>query len=314
MQAPKITVLVPVYNGEQFLAECLDSILAQDFEDMEILIADDGSTDGSLGLIERYAAKDRRIRWWRNPRNFGLAGNFNACLQAAQGEYIKFVLQDDKLLSIQTVRLMAAVLDANPQVALVGSGSYLLDAYSRKTEQRKNFKSGRLAGRQTILRCLEGPGNLIGEPSVVMFRRMLAGHGFAERYPQGLDMELWFRLLETGDFFYLTEPLCAFRKQAAQQTEVNRRRLSNEKESFSLLEHCYTRPWFEPMVTRKLLFAQLYAARRDSDLRAGNRFIKMKHALGSGWYAVYWTRRKFAGPFRKLGLWFARQCHVRYKK
>ena len=69
----KVSVLVPVYNGEAFLAECLESVLAQDFADMEILIADDASTDGSAAMVERYAAKDSRIRWWKNPDNLGLA-------------------------------------------------------------------------------------------------------------------------------------------------------------------------------------------------------------------------------------------------
>ncbi len=92
---PKVSVLVPVYNGEKYLAECLDSVLAQDFANMEILIADDGSTDGSRELIRHYAEKDSRIRWWRNPANLGLAGNFNACLRAARNDYIKYVLQDD---------------------------------------------------------------------------------------------------------------------------------------------------------------------------------------------------------------------------
>ena len=58
----KVSVLVPVYNGEAFLAECLDSILAQDFADMEILISDDGSTDGTRQIIEEFAVRDGRIR------------------------------------------------------------------------------------------------------------------------------------------------------------------------------------------------------------------------------------------------------------
>ena len=86
---PKVSVLVPVYNGEKFLAECLDSVLTQDFSDMEILIADDGSTDGSVALLERYAITDRRIRWWKNERNLGLIANFNHCLREEKGEYIK---------------------------------------------------------------------------------------------------------------------------------------------------------------------------------------------------------------------------------
>ena len=66
MPSVKVSVLVPVYNGEKFLPECLDSILAQEDVGMEILLADDGSTDGSMAVLETYAARDPRIRWWKN--------------------------------------------------------------------------------------------------------------------------------------------------------------------------------------------------------------------------------------------------------
>ena len=72
----KVSILVPVFNGEKYLAECIESVLAQDFADFEILIADNGSTDGTRAIIEELAVKDQRIRWWTNPSNLGLA----ACL------------------------------------------------------------------------------------------------------------------------------------------------------------------------------------------------------------------------------------------
>src|SRR5450432_750622 len=130
MIPPKVSILIPVYNGRRYLAECLDSILAQDFEGMEILIADDGSTDDSRELIQDYAKKDGRIRWWRNPVNLGLAGNFNGCLRAARGDYIKYVLQDDLLLSPSAIRQMAQALDSDPAVTLVGSASHVIDDQS----------------------------------------------------------------------------------------------------------------------------------------------------------------------------------------
>ena len=65
MSNPKVSVLVPVYNGEKYLRECLDSILAQDYASVEILVADDGSNDGSAALLADYAVRDPRIRWWK---------------------------------------------------------------------------------------------------------------------------------------------------------------------------------------------------------------------------------------------------------
>ena len=297
-------MLVPVYNGEKFLAECLDSILAQDFADSEILLADDGSTDGSPALAKQFAAKDRRIRWWKNERNLGLAANFNRCLREAQGEYIKYVLQDDKLLSATAVRRMVEMLDHHPEVSLVGSASQILDEHSRVTEMRVFFKPGVIDGRQTILRCLER-ANLIGEPSLVMFRRAHAARGFDGQLPQLLDLDMWFHLLEQGQFAYLAEPLCAFRQHAAQQTKVNRR--SGTNDGLLLITNWYARPWVRASMTRRMLFALLYNLRKNHGAEAGSLTGEMMILLGRGWYVVFYVRRKIFRPieklYRKLGIW-----------
>jgi len=303
---PKVSVLIPVFNGARFLAECLESVLAQDFTDMEILVGDDHSTDESCALLEKFAARDPRIRWWRNPRNLGLAANFNCCLRAAQGEYVKFVLQDDVLLGPEAIRLLVAELDAHPAVALVASASYLLDAQSRKTEHRNYFAAGITAGHQVILRCLEQPGNLIGEPSLVMFRRDQALRGFDENYRQLVDWEMWIHLLAQGDFAYVAKPLAAFRIHAAQQTQLNKEQLVEGEESLRLLEHCCRQPWFSKILTRKILFVQLYCLRRHPVVTSGALYREMKHTLGFGWYCVYLLQRKLLKPFTKLGLWLAR--------
>ena len=87
MSLPKVSVLVPVYNAGPFFAECLESILVQDFGDYEVLISNDGSTDGTVAIIERYAAKDPCILWWKNPLNIGLTRNHNHFLREARGEF-----------------------------------------------------------------------------------------------------------------------------------------------------------------------------------------------------------------------------------
>jgi glycosyltransferase involved in cell wall biosynthesis len=146
---PKISVLIPVFNGEKYLAECLDSVLAQDFTDVEILIADDDSTDGSVAIIQTYAAREPRIRWWKNPRNCGLTGNSNVCLQAARGEYIKFVHQDDKLLSPAAIRKMSEALDATPAAAIAGCRQHLTGTGSRPRIFAEH--AGYFAGRELVV-------------------------------------------------------------------------------------------------------------------------------------------------------------------
>src|ERR1035437_3863021 len=165
MSAPLVSILVPVFNGEPFLAECLESILAQDLGNYEVLISDDGSTDGSAAVIQRYVQRDSCIRWWRNPRNLGIGGNFNASLKAARGEYLKFVLQDDKLLDPSALRRMVAAMESDASVSLVGSASHLIDAQSRLLQVCNRFRrSGVQDGKRVIIYCLERNGNSIGGP------------------------------------------------------------------------------------------------------------------------------------------------------
>jgi glycosyltransferase involved in cell wall biosynthesis len=301
---PVVSVLVPVFNGEQFLAECLDSILAQDFFDYELLIADDGSTDGSIEIIERYAARDPRIRWWRNPANLGLTGNFNCCLRAARGEYIKYVLQDDLLLSPSALRQMVAALDAAPAVSLAASASHIIDEQSHMLESRRQFgPSAVWNGHEVILQCLEHATNLIGEPSLAMFRRQHAARGFDARYAQLVDMEMWFHLLEQGRFAYLDEPLCAFRKHARQQTAVNRLTGIGQNETTMLLENYFSKPWLRAKVSRRMLFRQIYYLRKNRVERGRLLIANMMALLKSGWYALYWIEHKLFRPFRNLKKW-----------
>jgi glycosyltransferase involved in cell wall biosynthesis len=306
---PKVSVLVPVYNGEKFLAECLDSILMQDFTDMEILIADDGSTDGSRELIQRYAENDSRIRWWRNPKNLGLAGNFNACLRAARNDYIKYVLQDDLLLSPSTVRQMVEALEADPAVSLVGSASYVIDEGSNRLEIRNSFrKSGVMDGKTAIMHCLLRNGNRIGEPSVVMFRRGQAARGYDERYRQLIDLDFWFHLLEQGRFAYLAGPLCAFRRHAEQQTAVNRESGAHVQDELLLARHWLFRPWLGAMAgRRRVWFNQIYNLRKHHRAQAGRLIDDIMALLTVKWYVPYWIEHKIFSPFKNLARWLRKK-------
>ncbi len=115
---PKVTVLMPVYNAEPYLREAMDSILSQTLTDFEFLIMDDGSTDGSAGIVRSYA--DRRIRLVQNERNLKLAATLNRGLDLARGEYVARMDADDISLSPRLAR-QAAFLDARPDVGLCGA-------------------------------------------------------------------------------------------------------------------------------------------------------------------------------------------------
>ncbi len=94
MNNPKISIIVPVYNVEQYLPRCMDSILAQTFTDFEVLLVDDGSKDRSGAICDEYAAKDARIRVFHKP-NGGVSSARNVGLDEAKGEWVNFVDADD---------------------------------------------------------------------------------------------------------------------------------------------------------------------------------------------------------------------------
>ncbi len=101
----KISIIVPVYNGEKYFAECIQSILDQSFADIEIIVINDGSTDGSLSLIERYAQNDSRIVVI-NQKNKGVSAARNAGLSKARGDYIMFVDADDYIARKDALELL----------------------------------------------------------------------------------------------------------------------------------------------------------------------------------------------------------------
>jgi glycosyltransferase involved in cell wall biosynthesis len=114
---PRVSVALPVYNGERLLPRALDSLLAQDFEEFELIICDNASTDGTAELCLAYAAKDPRIRYVRNERNIGVFPNFNKVVELARGEYFKWAAHDD-WCDPRFLGRCVQILDRRPEVAL----------------------------------------------------------------------------------------------------------------------------------------------------------------------------------------------------
>ena len=294
----KVSALVPVHNAEAFLGECLESILAQDFNDMEILIADDASTDGSVELVKYYATRDSRIRWWRNPKNLGLPGNHNACLRQARGEYVKFIHADDKLLSPSAIREMAAALDDNPSVVLVGCRQHLTGSKSSPTIFSQN--SGVYDGHRTIVASFEQNTNLIGQPTLTLFRRSAAKRGFDEQFVGHLDFEMWCHLLEQGDFYFLSEVLATWRIHESQQTARHMTNSPSHHEHLMFVDTYFAKPWLREAATQRMLFAQIYYLEKIYGSQADHLTSAMMAQLSSRRFAWQWLRHKVSRPFQKL--------------
>jgi len=131
---PRVSIGMPVYNGESYLREALDSFLAQTFRDFELIISDNASTDATQRICLEYARKDQRIRYRRNPTNIGAARNFNLLFQLSLGEYFKWAAHDD-ICAPDYLSRCVDILDNHPSVVLCHprttviheAGSYLHD-------------------------------------------------------------------------------------------------------------------------------------------------------------------------------------------
>src|SRR5579872_9503 len=197
---PKVSVLIPTYNYARYLPEAIESVLEQDFPDYELLIVDDCSQDESPEVIRRYAAMDNRIRCCINPSNLGMVANWNHCLSQAKGDYIKFLFGDDKLADRQALGKLVRMLDDHPSAVLAISARHIIDDNSRVIELCDHLGAGGLhPGLNVITRCLETNANLVGEPSVVLFRKQAAARGFSGQFRQIPDLEMWLHLLEKGN-------------------------------------------------------------------------------------------------------------------
>ncbi|MGH3903807.1 MAG: glycosyltransferase family 2 protein [Pseudonocardiaceae bacterium] len=123
---PRLSVGLPVYNGEQYLSEALDALLGQSYEDFELIISDNASTDGTPDICRRYLAQDLRIRYVRQPRNIGAAPNHNFVFRQARGELFKWASHDDLYGRDLLLRCVEA-LDAHPHVVLSHAWTAMID-------------------------------------------------------------------------------------------------------------------------------------------------------------------------------------------
>lgn len=130
---PRLSIGLPVYNGEQYLSESLDALLGQSYEDYELIISDNASTDGTEDICRRYLAKDPRIRYVRQPRNIGCAPNHNFVFQQARGELFQWASHDDLYGRDLLLRCVEA-LDEHPHVVLAHAWTAMIDGAGNVTQ------------------------------------------------------------------------------------------------------------------------------------------------------------------------------------
>ena len=262
--SPTVSICIPAYNHARYLGAALTSALAQTFADVEVVISDNQSTDETPEVVAKFAEGDQRVRYLMAPQHVDMHRNFNRCLELARGQYIKFLCADD-LLEPQCVERLLSALERDANLRLAACARRVFSEESG--DQRVAGYATRelvCSGEEAIRKCYFR-GNLIGEPTAVMFRRADVHCGFNERFAQLVDLEMWFRILEGGRFGFVPEVLCAVREHGAQTTRqsIASGRVSRDKE---LLHAEFSRkPYLAGSLAERLLwdFRMAWSVQRE---------------------------------------------------
>jgi hypothetical protein len=227
MGQPQVSVVIPVWNGERYLKQAIESILAQDFADFELIVVDDGSTDGSA-KVARSFADDPRVKVLTQT-NAGVVAARNAGLSAASAKFVAFLDADD-IAKPTRLSKQLAYLQARPDVALVGSHITYFDD-GKGLLRTQEFPIGAPA----VALALEA-GNPLAQPAVMLRKSMvLAVGGYRDAFRLGAeDYDLWLRLVERHPLDNLPEVLTLYRIHPESLTH----RLRHEQTFAALVAAC----------------------------------------------------------------------------
>lgn len=202
MNASRVTVLMPVYNGERYLREAIDSILQQTFTDFEFLIIDDGSTDGSVTAIQEFC--DSRIRLVHNGVNLGLAASLNKGIGLAHGEYVARMDCDDVSLP-ERLALQVAFMEAHSEIGICGTWVELIGEPSGQI--------WRCPTDPDAVKCSHLFGPVLAHPAVMIRRELISENKllYDSSCMHAEDFDLWVRASEYTSIANIGKVLLCYR-------------------------------------------------------------------------------------------------------
>ncbi len=206
MAIPKTAVVIPTYNSSRYLVQAIDSVLAQTWQDLEILVIDDGSTDETERVMRRYQSPVRYIY----QQNGGVAIARNRGIAESKGKYVAFLDADDTWLP-HKLELQIEALQKQPQYRACYSALAVADAELNPLSINYSYR------QSSTLEDLLLRGNVIATPSSVLCERSLfdVAGGFDPKLSQCADWDMWVRLAVQTEFLYLDEPLVTYRQHGA---------------------------------------------------------------------------------------------------
>lgn len=281
MNKPLVSILIPCYNHEKFLDDCIQSIIAQDYDNIEFLICDDASPDNSFLKIQKYkeklSARFSNVVIMQNDTNLGVTKNINKMLKLSKGKYIK-VLASDDALAVSAIREMEEFLEGNSQVDVVivngikvqEEEHYPAFSHTEKIyDIEPDFSSQGFFER--IAHC-----NSISAPAAMLRRKVFEEYGVYDENIKVEDFEFWLRILKERKIVisFLDRNLIYYRINANSMTSLqenknleSKRKLFFEAEMQSLYKY---REYFEKLdfaeiVLKRILDARSFAISMNLD-------------------------------------------------
>jgi len=239
MHMPRVTILLPVHNGENYLAESVGSILEQDLRDFELHILDDDSSDGSASVAQ--STGDPRVRYSRNSSRFGLFKTLNRGFEEAKTELIRIWSHDDVMLP-GSLRRFVEFAAAHPSVGMMYSDFFAIDAEGKRTGAESLYCNQRartpeVAKPQLSALLFWCYGCLPGNISTVMLRRAAwekVGR-FLTGYQQAPDYDMWVRVSECYDVGFIREKTIELREHSLQLGRVGQKQMTTIEEELPVL-------------------------------------------------------------------------------
>jgi glycosyltransferase involved in cell wall biosynthesis len=282
---PKVSVIVPVYNQAPFIRETVDSVLAQDYGSIELLLSDDGSTDGTSEILQAYAAENPdRVRVVTSERNTGIAGAFNRALEAHTGQYIAWLGGDDVMLPGKLSR-QVTLLEARSDVIGCCHDADVFDSASGRSYGRfTEIYNGRRGVRDGGVELLLDPTYLM-LPSTMMVRSAAVGSlRFDPRVRVSNDWLFDIQLFRAGRVAGLDDILARYRRHERNATSRGAHSLDALEDALVVLTLAEARyPELHRLIRRRRVAAMFVEARvrmGSGDRSAGLRYIRSAIATG----------------------------------
>ncbi len=217
---PLVTIAIPTVSRFSYLKEAVNSGLAQTYENVEVLIGDDGSSDAIRDWSHNLANKDRRVRYHRNSEALGLAGNWNSLVDLARGDYIVIIGDDDRLLP-QFVEQLLALIDAS--ISVVFANHYLIDANGRRLQKESIECTQRYKRDKLPAGILADASVSVWQNSIPMSAALVRTADLKKlRFKEELntpEIEMFARLAqESGPFVFTPEYLSEYRVHGSSAT------------------------------------------------------------------------------------------------